>query len=49
MALVGAPKIIYKYNDLGCKKAAIFDDLLYGRISSDVNGTFFVGLSPFKD
>jgi hypothetical protein len=44
IALIEAPLIIKKLNDVGCKKAAIFDDMLYGRISPSVGGRFFVGL-----
>lgn len=40
--------IIKKYNDLGCKNAAIFDDMLNGKISNKVDGNFFVGLSPLN-
>lgn len=34
IALVDGPNIVKRYNDLGCKNAAIFDDLLYGRLSA---------------
>lgn len=48
IGLIEGPMIIKKYNDLGCKNAAIFDDLLNGRISGKVDGKFFVGLSPLN-
>jgi hypothetical protein len=46
LGLIYGPNSIYQYNDLGCKNAAIFDDLTNGRISNIVDGRFFVGLSP---
>lgn len=49
IALIEAPEIIKKYNDVGCKKAAIFDDLLYGRMSASTEGRFFVGLEPLRN
>lgn len=48
IALIEAPMIIKKYNDFGCKNAAVFDDMLYGRVSKSVDGRFFVGLEPFR-
>lgn len=49
MGLIDGPMIIKKYNDFGCKNAAIFDDALNGRISGEVDGKFFVGLSPLNN
>jgi hypothetical protein len=49
IALIEGPAIIKKYNDVGCKNAAIFDDILNGRISGNVDGRFFIGLSPLSD
>lgn len=49
IALIEAPLIIKKFSDVGCKKAAMFDDMLNGRISPTVDGRFFVGLEPLRN
>ncbi len=48
LGLIDGSMIVKKYNDVGCKNAAIFDDLLNGRISGSVDGRFFVGLEPLR-
>lgn len=49
IGLIDGSVLVKKYNDLGCKNAAIFDDILNGRISGEVEGKFFVGLSPLSN
>lgn len=48
IGLIDGSTIIKKYNDVGCKNAAIFDDIINGRISGQVDGKFFVGLTPLS-
>lgn len=36
--------IVYSFNDVGCKTAAVADDTMYGRLSPTVENRFFVGL-----
>lgn len=48
MALAGGPDITNYVNNIGCRLTAVIDDTQYGRISSDNNSVFFVGLTPLK-
>lgn len=48
LAVIQGPDIVNYFNDFGCKTVSIGDDLIYGRISSNVENRFFVGLSPFS-
>ena len=48
LGIIKGADIVYYYNDIGCKTAAVADDTLYGRLSPTVDNRFFVGLSPFS-
>lgn len=47
-ALAGGPDIVYHYNNIGCRMAAVADDTLYGRISPSDDSVFYIGLTPLK-
>lgn len=36
LGLIRGPDIVYYYNDIGCKTAAVADDTLNGRLSPTV-------------
>jgi len=48
IAVLNAPDIVNYWNDVGCKGAALGDDLVNGRMSPSVQNRFFVGLVPLS-
>jgi hypothetical protein len=48
LGLMKGADIIYYFNDIGCKTAAVADDTLNGRLSPTVDNRFFVGLTPLS-
>ncbi len=46
MGIVQGVTVVQYFNDVGCKFAALGDDMLNGRISPTVTNRFFVGVSP---
>lgn len=48
LGIIQGSNIINAFNDVGCKTAALGDDILYGRLSPTVENRFFTGIAPLS-
>ena len=48
LAAINGSAIVKHWSDIGCKGAALADDIINGRLSPTVDDRFFVGISPLS-